>query len=99
MLWAGKERLARPERFELPTSWFVGRFDWARGFIIQSLAALAKSANGPAMAHCWHSQYESVATRNIVRSATRIPDNSPTSASEMAAYLGAAGPRTFPVGH
>ena len=33
--------MARPERFELPTAWFVARYEHFTCFINQSLAVLA----------------------------------------------------------
>ena len=50
--------MARPERFELPTPWFEGRFDGIWVFINQSLAALANPAICLSTAQLWHSQFE-----------------------------------------
>jgi len=49
--------LARPERFELPTPWFVGRFDRFQSFFNQQLAALALLEPSLSKAQSCHSQF------------------------------------------
>jgi len=50
--------LARLERFELPTFWFVGAFWQAWVFINQPLAALASRICSLSMARLRHTQFE-----------------------------------------
>jgi hypothetical protein len=50
------EQVARPERFELPTPWFVGECGAEQSVINQLLVALANFSYGPSLAQLGHSQ-------------------------------------------
>ena len=52
------DELARPERFELPTFWFVGRLFRTCCVVIQLLAALATPEPNLSKSHAWHSTSE-----------------------------------------
>ena len=71
-----RNTVVRPERFELPTTWFEGKIRHYYVFTNQSLAALARLEPSLTKAQSWHAQsgHETFPAQSFRRSAATAAD-------------------------